>query len=159
MERSDSLMNMQPQLANVFEVTPENTAHTYRVFLALRKGRPVMESVETFVQWVNRQQRPEGYRIAAAFLPGMSDAVAAAGFRIQHQLSRGTMLYVDDLVTLPEHRSNGYAGLVFDWLVAEAHRHGCEQLHLDSGHQRYDAHRFYLKHGMVMNAHHFAMQV
>ncbi|MEO6966071.1 MAG: GNAT family N-acetyltransferase, partial [Acidobacteriaceae bacterium] len=91
--------------------------------------------------------------------PGMPDAVAAAGFRILHQLWTARMLYVDDLVTVPEHRSSGYAGLIFDWLVAEARREGCEQLHLDSGHQRFDAHRFYLKHGMILNAHHFTMHV
>ena len=150
---------MQPQPVEVSEVSPEDTARTYAAFLALREGRPVMATAESFVQWVNRQQRPEGYRIAAAFLPGMPDAVAAAGFRILHQLSRARMLYVDDLVTLPEHRSSGYAGLIFDWVVAEGRREGCEQLHLDSGHQRFDAHRFYLKHGMILNAHHFSMHV
>jgi len=152
-------MSEPSQTVQIQEVAAEDTARTYATFLALREGRPVMASADSFVQWVNEQQRPEGYRIAAAFLPGMQDAVAATGFRILHQLSRARMLYVDDLVTVPKYRSSGYAGLIFDWLVAEARRHGCEQLHLDSGHQRFDAHRFYLKHGMIMNAHHFSMHV
>lgn len=118
-----------------------------------------MASAESFAQWVNQHQRPEGYRVVAAFLPGVADAVAAAGFRVLHQLSKARFLYVDDLVTLPSHRSRGYAGLIFDWLVEEARRQGCEQMHLDSGHQRFDAHRFYLKRGMIMNAHHFSMRV
>ncbi|MES2219906.1 MAG: GNAT family N-acetyltransferase [Acidobacteriota bacterium] len=118
-----------------------------------------MASPETFVEWVNQIQRPEGYRVVAAFLPGEPNAVAAAGFRILHQLSKARFLYVDDLVTLPSHRANGFAGMVFDWLVEEARGHGCEQLHLDSGHQRFDAHRFYLKRGMIINAHHFSMNV
>ncbi|MDR5725995.1 MAG: GNAT family N-acetyltransferase [Terriglobia bacterium] len=147
------------QTAHVKEVGAEETARTYAAFYALREGRPVMATVERFTQWINQTQRPEGYRVVATFLPEIPDAVAAAGFRVLHQLSKARFLYVDDLVTLPPHRSNGHAGLIFDWLVAEARRQGCEQLHLDSGHQRFDAHRFYLKHGMVMKAHHFSMDV
>lgn len=148
-----------PQIARVMEVPPEDTAVTYTAFCVLREGRPVMASAESFTQWVNLEQRPEGYRLVAAFVPGVPDAVAAAGFRVMHQLSKARFLYVDDLVTLPSYRSAGHAGLIFDWLVAEARRQGCEQLHLDSGHQRYDAHRFYLKHGMVINAHHFSLRL
>ena len=150
-------MGKQPQIAEVIEVPPDNTGLTYAAFRVLREGRSVMATRETFVSWVNGNQRPEGYRIVGAFLPGMSDAVAAAGFRKLHQLSKGPFLYVDDLVTLPEHRSSGYAGQIFAWIVGEARRLDCQQLHLDSGHQRHDAHRFYLKQGMHMNAHHFSM--
>lgn len=118
-----------------------------------------MSTTESFTDWVNQRQRPEGYRVVGAFLPGEPDAVAAAGFRVLHQLSKARFLYVDDLVTLPTHRSSGFAGTIFDWLVEEARREKCQQLHLDSGHQRFDAHRFYLKRGMIMNAHHFSMNV
>lgn len=147
------------QTVEVREVAAEDTARTYAVFCALREGRPVMASEQSFTRWVNQTQRSEGYRIVAAFLPAEPDAVAAAGFRVLHQLSKARFLYVDDLVTLPTHRSSGYAGMVFDWLVEEARREGCEQLHLDSGHQRHDAHRFYLKHGMVISAHHFSLHL
>lgn len=152
-------MDKRSQIAQIIEVAPADTTRTYAALCELREGRPVMSSVESFTRWINQQQRSEGYRIVAAFLPGMPDAVAAAGFRILHQLSKGRFLYVDDLITLPQHRSNGYADLLFAWLLEEARRLGCVQLHLDSGHQRYDAHRFYLKHGMIINAHHFSMPV
>jgi GNAT superfamily N-acetyltransferase len=145
--------------AQVREVTAEDTARTYAAFCALREGRPVMATPESFTDWVNQRQRPVGYRVAGAFLPGNYDAVAAAGFRILHQLSKARFLYVDDLVTLPTHRASGYAGMLFDWLVEEARRQDCEQLHLDSGHQRFNAHRFYLKRGMIMNAHHFSLNL
>ncbi|MGB8480839.1 MAG: GNAT family N-acetyltransferase [Acidobacteriaceae bacterium] len=147
------------QKAEVREVAAADTARTYAAFCVLREGRPVMTSGHSFTDWVNHRQRPEGYRVVGAFLPGEADAVAAAGFRVQHQLSKARFLYVDDLVTVPSHRSSGFAGMIFDWWVEEARRQGCEQLHLDSGHQRFDAHRFYLKRGMMMNAHHFSMNV
>lgn len=150
-------MDKRPQIAQVIEVAPEDTARTYAAFCVLREGRAIMVNSEKFASWVNEKQRPQGYRVVGAFLPDRLDAVAAAGFRVHCMLSRGLMLYVDDLVTLPEHRSSGYADLIFAWLVKEARRLGCEQLHLDSGHARHDAHRFYLKHGMVINAHHFSM--
>ena len=44
---------------------------------------------------------------------------------------------------------------LFDWLLAEARREGCEQLHLDSGVQRYEAHGFYLKNRLHITSHHF----
>lgn len=144
-------------IAQVVEVRPENTGQTYSAFRALRGEHGVMASREGFAAWVNEKQRPEGYRIVAAFLPGIPDAVAAAGFRAHHMLSRGFMLYVDDLVCLPEHRAQGHAGRIFDWLMEEARRLGCQRLHLDSGHQRHDAHRFYLNHDMAISAHHFSM--
>lgn len=147
------------KLAQVQEVGPEETARTYAAFCDLRNGLAVMSSVEVFTDWVNTRQRPEGYRLVAAFLPGMQEAVAVAGFRLVHQLSRGRSIYVDDLVTLPEHRSGGYAGQLFGWLIEETRRLGCQQLDLDSGYQRHTAHRFYLNRGMVMNAHHFSVPV
>lgn len=152
-------MAKRKQIAKAIEVGPTDTARTYAAFCALREGRAIMASADQFVSWVNEKQRPQGYRIVGAFLPETQDAVAAGGFRVHCMLSRGLMLYVDDLVTLPGHRSSGHADRIFAWLVEEGRRLGCEQLHLDSGHQRYDAHRFYLKHGMVMNAHHFSMHL
>lgn len=152
-------MDEPRQVARVVEVTPEETVRTYAAFCILREGRAIMKSPEAFVAWVNERQRPQGYRVVGAFLPDKLDAVAAAGFRIHCMLSRGSMLYVDDLVTIPEYRSMGYADQVFNWLLQEARRLGCERFHLDSGHQRHDAHRFYLNHGMQISAHHFSMKL
>lgn len=46
---------------------------------------------------------------------------------------------------------------LLDWLIEEARRSGCEQLHLDSGAvpERYDAHRLYMNTGLSITAHHF----
>ena len=54
-----------------------------------------------------------------------------------------------------------HAGALLDWLLEEAARLGCDQLHLDSGFglDRADAHRLYLDSGMVISAHHFARLV
>jgi hypothetical protein len=47
------------------------------------------------------------------------------------------------------------------WLLAEARRLGCDELHLDSGvgADRTDAHRLYLNQGMRISAHHFGIKL
>ena len=76
-------------------------------------------------------------------------------FRSAECLAWGRFLYVDDLVTARSVRFRGYGQQLFDWLLAEARREGCEQLHLDSGVQRYEAHGFYLKNRLHITSHHF----
>lgn len=73
----------------------------------------------------------------------------------------GHYLYVDDLSTLPDSRRRGHARALLDWLLTEAKRLGCDQLHLDSGVEltRADAHRLYLNAGLVISSHHFARYV
>jgi GNAT superfamily N-acetyltransferase len=89
----------------------------------------------------------------------MHGGVAVAGFRVGESLAWGRFLYVDDLVTLPAHRSQGYGSGLLAWLRAYAAQAGCGQLHLDSGVQRKDAHRFYEREGMTAAALHFAQTI
>lgn len=74
-----------------------------------------------------------------------------------HNLAWGDHLYVDDLVTLPAHRGRGHARTLLDWVLEEARRLGCVQLHLDSGTHRHDAHRLYLGWGMAITSFHLAV--
>jgi hypothetical protein len=46
---------------------------------------------------------------------------------------------------------------MIEWLKAHARELGCRQLHLDSGVQRFGAHRFYLRHGFNIASHHFSI--
>ena len=48
---------------------------------------------------------------------------------------------------------------MLDWLKAYAKELGCQQLHLDSGVQRFATHRFYLKQRMDITCHHFAVEL
>jgi len=128
-------------------------------FDAMRELRTDLESVDEFVRRVDEMQRPEGYRLVGSFEPDVERATAVAGFRTGHSLAWGRFVYVDDLVTMTAHRGRGHAGALFDWLTTEAGRLGCEQLHLDSGTHRHDAHRFYLTHRMQIPGFHFAREV
>jgi len=126
----------------------------------MRELRPGLAGEADFARRVDVLQRPQGYRLVAA-LDGGPVAAAVAGFRADHSLSWGSFLYVDDLSTLPSARRRGHAGALLDWLLEEAARLGCDQLHLDSGvgAERADAHRLYMSKGMVIAAHHFARAV
>jgi GNAT superfamily N-acetyltransferase len=134
---------------------------TGRAFAAMQALRTDLADEQAFVRQVEEIQRAEGYRLVAAFEEGEDSACAVAGFRTGHSLAWGHFLYVDDLSTLPDARQRGYGRQLLDWLVEEAGRLGCEQVHLDSGvgFDRADAHRLYLNAGLVIAAHHFARYV
>ena len=111
---------------------------------------------EEFVARVRRQHAESGYELA--YLAEES-VKAVAGFRISECLAWGKFLYVDDLVACSEDRSKGFGGVLFDWLVAHARAQRCNEFHLDSGVQRFHAHRFYLNKRMIIEAHHFGLKL
>jgi GNAT superfamily N-acetyltransferase len=140
------------------EILPPETGSAFDAMRVLRTG---LADRESFVRQVDELQRPQGYRLVGAFEEGESSASAVAGFRAAHGLAWGHYLYVDDLSTLPEARRRGLARALLDWVLSEARRLGCDELHLDSGVglDRADAHRLYLNSGLVIVAHHFARRV
>jgi len=129
----------------------------------IRRCHPVMAELrpqydeETFVAQVGRQMATQHYKLAYAEKDGA--IVAVAGFRLVEMLAWGKALYVDDLVTSSAHRSGGHGGRLFDGLVDLARSSGCVQFHLDSGVQRFGAHRFYLAKRMDITSHHFALKL
>jgi hypothetical protein len=66
------------------ELLAEETPFAYAAMMALREGRPMMGSIESYTKWVNERARPEGFRLIASFVPGRKDAVAVGGFRFLH---------------------------------------------------------------------------
>jgi GNAT superfamily N-acetyltransferase len=121
----------------------------------LRQLRSHLEE-SAMVDQIVRQQAA-GYLLAYV----ESDQVirSVAGFRYSENLAYGKFMYVDDLVTDSDDRSQGFGKLLFDWLVAAARERGCEVLALDSGVQRFGAHRFYLVNRMSIMSHHFILRL
>jgi GNAT superfamily N-acetyltransferase len=133
--------------------TPEEIR---RCHLVMRELRPLFHEPEQFVERVLRQQK-EGYQLA--FLESEDEVCAVAGFRFLESLFSGKFLYVDDLVTRESDRSCGFGGQLLDWLIEQAREHGCKNLELDSGVQRFDAHRFYLLKRMNISSYHFRIKI
>jgi GNAT superfamily N-acetyltransferase len=98
----------------------------------------------------------ENYRIVYV---GDDLAYSLLGFRSQTTLFSGKLLYVDDLVTLPQYRGKGYAGALFQWAKEFAKKERFDSIALASGPQRHDAHRFYLNQGLVIDAYRFWQKV
>jgi predicted GNAT superfamily acetyltransferase len=114
-------------------------------------------AADTFVERVRRLEQIKQFRLA--FLEDDSQVRAVAGFYFTENLAWGKYLYVDDLVTASTHRSRGAGRQLFDWLLARAQAADCDELHLDSGVQRFGAHRFYLRLRMDITSHHFRLKL
>lgn len=142
---------MQMKIAEV--LTPTDAS---RCFPVMRQLRTHFEDEKVFLEQVERQRR-EGFRMA--FLEVDNAVRAVAGYRIMESLYAGRFCYVDDLVTDSSGRSLGYGGALFDWLVDQARAVGCGRLELDSGVQRFAAHRFYLAKRMIIASHHFSLEL
>lgn len=130
-------------------ITDADVAACYSV---MRELRPHVAE-DQFLARVRNQEK-SGYRLA--FVQEGDAWVAVAGFRVTENLAWGRFLYLDDLVTLSRHRSKGYGARLLSWVKDYAAREGCLQLHLDSGMQRVEAHRFYEREGMVPAGVHFS---
>ena len=125
---------------------------------AMLELRPNIGPELAFADQVDNVLRPEGYRLAGFFVKDDLYAAAVAGFRIVHHLAWGHTLYIDDLSSRYEHRKQGYAGQLMDWLIDEAKRLHLDEVHLDSGvgPDRADAHRLYFNKRMRISAFHFS---
>ncbi len=118
--------------------------------------RPHLE-LPDFITQVQRQQQQFNYQLV--YLPVDETIQAVAGFRISESLAWGKFLYVDDLVSKSDNRSKGYGRELFNWLIDYARTENCQQLTLDSGVQRFAAHRFYLRQRMEITSHHFTIEL
>ena len=134
----------------------ESDAEVTRCFPLLAELRPHLVRDE-FVERVRRQNRDAGYRLL--YVEDEGEIQTVAGFRVAECLAWGRFLYVDDLVTRATERRKGHAGLVMERLLQHATAEGCDELHLDSGFQRLEAHRFYANKGLEQVGYHFSIRV
>lgn len=121
----------------------------------VRELRPHLDETRFAEQAL--RQFTQGYQATALYEDGVPRGYA--GWRVQEFLVHGHHLYVDDLVTDAAIRSRGHGKTLLDWLKAEGRRQGCLRLMLDSGTQRRDAHAFYLREGLRIEAFHFGIDL
>ena len=105
-----------------------------------------------------QQQFAEGFELY--YVEDNEQVVACAGIRFLTLLShQGRILYVDDLITDQTRRSQGYAKALINHLCTYNKEQGCNTITLDSGVQRFAAHRFYLRERFDILSHHFVRAV
>ncbi len=104
-----------------------------------------------------RKLQAQGYLLA--YVDDGERVVAAAGFKLGASLAWGDYVYIDDLVTDTRARSAGHGARLMAWVADYGRQRGCTELHLDSGVQRFAAHRFYLRERMDITCHHFCLRI
>ena len=140
--------NMQIKLA-------ETDSDYLKCWDVIKELRPHLKKDE-FLPMI-KEMINEGYQLAYAEDNGK--AVSAIGFRYLQFFFNGRHFYIDDLVTLPEYRGKGAAGMLLDYVTELAKEKGYATVTLDSGHHRTDAHRLYLNKGYAIQAHHFVQYI
>ncbi len=131
----------------------ESDADILRCFPVMAELRPHLVESE-FLLRVRRMQK-EGFLLARLEEEGVVCAVA--GYRFHEKLFSGLTLYVDDLVSTATRRSRGHGGKLLQWLIGQARKRNCDLFELDSGVQRFDAHRFYFRERMKISSYHFTL--
>jgi len=125
---------------------------------SIRQCYPVMSQLRphlTESEFVNRVtlMKLEGYHLV--YLQENGKIISVGGYRFSTMLSRGSFMYIDDLVTDEPFRGKGYGKILMDWMFQKAKDAGCNQIDLDSGVQRFDAHEFYFRKKMKIISYHF----
>ena len=131
--------------------TDEEIERCYPVMAELRPHI----SREDFLPQVRRQMAKSGFQLV--YLTEESKIKAVAGIRIAEWLARGVSLDLEDLVASESERSKGFGGILLDWIIKYALERGCTEVRLVSHVTRFRAHQFYLKKGMILDAHFFSM--
>jgi GNAT superfamily N-acetyltransferase len=111
-----------------------------------RKAFPVIEQLRgdlTEAEYLDLlgEMREEGYRLFGAF--DGDDLVTAAGVAVRTNFYNGKHVFVYDLVTRADRRSEGYGEAMMTFLESWAQDRDCEYVTLESALRREDAHRFY----------------
>jgi GNAT superfamily N-acetyltransferase len=140
----------------IIDIEPGDARLTKDLLPVLNELRPHL-SEEDYLA-VYDEGHPQGLRFTAAYAEA-GECVGVAGWRTVANTNRRRMLYVDDLVTASASRSTGVGRALLGYLEVRARELGCTALHLDSGTQRRDAHRFYMRERLTIMAFHFALEL
>ena len=109
-----------------------------------QKSFPVLRALRESLEFAEFERVVSENRSYRFFAVADSDAyVCVAGVSILENLFFGRHLIVNDLVTLPSHRSKGYGAFMLSFLEGFARDNNCRNIILSSGFARTGAHRFY----------------
>ncbi|MFF9507998.1 GNAT family N-acetyltransferase [Streptomyces sp. NPDC014724] len=136
----------------ILDLEPGDARLAADLLPVLRELRPHL--TENLFREVYEKGYAQGLRFSAAY-DDEGVCVGVAGWRVIDNTSQIRMLYVDDLVTADGARSTGVGRRLLGHLEERAREAGCLHLTLDSGTQRTEAHRFYLRERLNIVAFNF----
>lgn len=120
-----------------------------RAFPVMKELRPHLD-LEDFKRLVMLAHTADGYRLVAREDRGVIRALM--GYRILHDLVHGSHLYIDDLVTTKDSRSQGHGAELLKYAESEARRLGLSGLRLSTGVENEAGRRFYEREGWEFRA-------
>ncbi|WLW53097.1 GNAT family N-acetyltransferase [Streptomyces sp. YU58] len=132
----------------IIDLEPGDRRLAAEVLPVLRELRPHL--TEELFAAVYAEGHGQGLRFSAVY--DDDSCVGVAGWRVIVNTSGLRTLYVDDLVTAGAARSQGVGHALLAYLEERGRALRCRGLRLDSGTQRTDAHRFYLRERMDIRA-------
>jgi GNAT superfamily N-acetyltransferase len=136
-----------------------STEHDVRACYPVMAELRMNLSESQFMQQVAKQ-RLQGYQLLMAYTKNSPLVmVGVAGFVLGYKLAWGKHLYLDDLTTLEGYRNLGVGKGMIDWLLQYGKTNGCAAMHLDSGVQRFAAHKFYFRENFHIASHHFCLKL
>jgi GNAT superfamily N-acetyltransferase len=126
-----------------------------------REAYPVMNELRpqeeaTFLRRMERMYE-EGYRLFGLY--DDRDLVSLAGVRELMTLYHGNHVWVYDLVTTEDRRSEGFGAEILAWVADWARERDANVLELASGLWREQAHEFYEREGMERFCYTFTMEL
>jgi GNAT superfamily N-acetyltransferase len=95
---------------------------------------------DTYLDYL-RTMTTDGYRLFAGSVDGKIATLAGVGVRVNMYYGRHVWVY--ELITDADHRSEGYGAELLSFVEEWGREQNCELVALTSGLQREDAHRFY----------------
>lgn len=96
---------------------------------------------KTYLDLVIEAKEKDMYQLFALY--DLGEIVAVTGFKPMITLYYGRCVWVCDLVTDNNKRSNGYGDILLSYVHEWAKENGYQSVALSSGLQRTEAHRFY----------------
>jgi GNAT superfamily N-acetyltransferase len=126
-----------------------------------RKAEPIHRQLRTALppDYAGKMKRVFSGGACMCVAAEGEDVVGVAVYRIYENTFNGRQLYVDDLVTDERKRSTGVGRALLSYLENKARDGNLENLALDSGTQRQQAHKFYFREGMVVTSFHFGKRL
>lgn len=124
-------------LESIFELT--TTKQWLEAFPIMKQLRTDLTE-ETYIELLQDMSK-DGYKLYAMYVENEIVSLAGLSWRINFYNKHHIFIY--DLVTDVSQRSFGYGEKLLQYIHDWANENGAEYVALESGLQRFDAHRFY----------------
>lgn len=132
----------------------ETDGEILKCYPIIAELRPHFHSDEQFLDQVKNQMSEANFELVYL---AENNVKAVGGVRISEWLAGGKYLEIEDLVAKSDERSKGFGSELFEWILEYAKSENCHQIKLVSHVKRFGAHKFYLKKGMIIEAHYFSL--